>query len=189
LRGNPEENPPWPVMGFIAIESSSEKVGSSRCNPGEAETIARWLKDQYGVILNYARRIDSKLQTKSDIAVFFKTVAIITPFSKQAILINKALKKIGLPAITVGTVHKLQGDERSIVLFSSVYGSNDSSSGKFYDRSSHMLNVAVSRAKNVFLVFGSDNNFGKSNTGNPSGILRKYLKDVEVCSAMRHQKF
>jgi superfamily I DNA and/or RNA helicase len=89
------------------------------------------------------------------------------------------LEEEGISDLTVGTVHSLQGDERLIVIFSSVYGENDRSVGKFYDNGPNMLNVAVSRAKDSFIVFGHPNVFGVTNAGAPSGILRSNLVDLD----------
>ncbi len=131
--------------------------------------------------------LDETLASVDDAAVFQKSVGVVTPFSKQAHLIRQKSKVAGLPSFTVGTVHALQGDEKLVVLFSSVYGINDKNSGKFYDAKPNMLNVAVSRAKDSFIVFGDPNVFGVGSSGSPSGILRNMLElkrvdeDVMVC--------
>ena len=177
LRGVSKTTLPWPSMGFIHSESPSKKIGSSRCNIGEAMKITNWLKINYQQIVTYGRESNPKLQSKNDNDTLLETVAIITPFLKQANLIKQELKKANLPSLTVGTVHTFQGDERRLVLFSSVYGIRDKSESKFYDRSKHLLNVSVSRAKDVFLVFGDSNVFGVGSSETPSGILRKYLID------------
>ncbi|SMG62291.1 hypothetical protein BMETH_1041_0 [methanotrophic bacterial endosymbiont of Bathymodiolus sp.] len=39
-----------------------------------------------------------------------------------------------------------------------------------------MLNVAVSRAKDSFIVFGDPNVFGVDSSGSPSGLLRNRLE-------------
>jgi hypothetical protein len=52
---------------------------------------------------------------------------------------------------------------------------NEKGTGKFYDRGPNMLNVAVSRAKDVFIVFGHSEVFGTENRGTPSGLLRPRL--------------
>ena len=76
----------------------------------------------------------------------------------------------------IGTVHALQGAERPVILFSSVYGPGDTGT-MFFDRDNkpNMLNVAVSRAKDSFIVFGNKNIFD-SQTLKPSGILARHLK-------------
>ncbi len=82
-------------------------------------------------------------------------IGVITPFKSQSILINKILKK-EIPEfakyIDVGTVHTFQGAERKIIIFSSVYGNEDGC--YFINRAPNLMNVAVSRAKDSFLVFG-----------------------------------
>ena len=84
------------------------------------------------------------------------------------------LKEHGITEpIEVGTVHVLQGAERPIVLFSSVYGVNDSP--PFFFDYSNMLNVAVSRAQDCFLVFGNMSNFHQRNSRVASGILARFL--------------
>ena len=179
LRGSPEKQGSWPILGFVPVNSLSQKLGSSRGNPGEAEQIAGWISANKGQIISYARAADKKLSTISDEDVLFKAVGVVTPFSKQSTLISTALKAHGIKKLTVGTVHRLQGDERLFVLFSSVYGENDKNSSKFYDKGCNMLNVAVSRAKDFFWVFGHIDVFGCDSPSLPSSKLRLRLNLVE----------
>ena len=60
-----------------------------------------------------------------------------------------------------------------MVLFSPVYCNRDPK-GYFFDQGLNMLNVAVSRAKDSFLVFG-DMDILDPNLKTPSGILARYL--------------
>jgi hypothetical protein len=179
LRGEPLNGCPWPQMGLLPVNGKSTTRGSSRVNEQEATAISQWLLENRQIIVAYARQIDAKLGELSDDAVLEKAVGVVTPFSRQAALIQKQLKNYGIPKLTVGTVHSLQGDERLLVLFSSVYGEGDQSKGKFYDRSHNMLNVAVSRAKDCFLAFGHPDIFGKDGKERPSGRLRKRLQLVQ----------
>lgn len=166
LRGNADPNHIMPAMSFIHHESISESDGSSRANKSEAEFIANW-------IVKYQNVIFSK-KTKRD------SLAVITPFNRQSLVIKQIFSKHGLSHIPVGTIHTFQGAESSIVIFSSVYGSNNLSGKKFFDRNKNMLNVAVSRAKDHFIVFGHRNVFGASNDGGPSSLLRRYLVNFKV---------
>ena len=175
LRGNPQRHVPWGILSKVSVEEPSRSYGGSRGNPGEAKRIAQWLSAERENILHYARQTNPKLVDKSDEEVLKTSVGIITPFSKQATLIRTELRRQGIDGLTVGTVHSLQGDERLLVLFSSVYGMNEKGTGKFYDRGPNMLNVAVSRAKDVFIVFGHSEVFGTENRGTPSGLLRQRL--------------
>lgn len=175
-RGNPKKKVPWGEMSFIKVTSPSERFGGSRGNVGEAEAIANWLTDNFESIVAYARLQDDTLMHVEDAVVFQKSIGVVTPFSKQAQLIRQKSKNHNLPSFTVGTVHSFQGDEKLVVLFSSVYGINDKNIGKFYDTKPNMLNVAVSRAKDSFIVFGDPNVFGVDSSGSPSGLLRARLK-------------
>ena len=175
-RGSPKKNVPWGEMSFVEVASPSAKFGGSRGNVGEAEAIANWLTDNFASIVAYARTQDDTLIQVDDAVVFQKSIGVVTPFSKQAQLIRQKSKDSNLPSFTIGTVHSLQGDEKLVVLFSSAYGINDKSVGKFYDAKPNMLNVAVSRAKDSFIVFGNPNVFGVDSSGSPSGLLKNRLK-------------
>ena len=180
LRGEPEAAVPWGTMSMIPVSEASKSYGGSRGNPGEAIQIAQWLCEERSKILDYARNTNPKWADKDDGEVLKLAVGIVTPFSKQAALIRTELNKEAISGLTVGTVHSLQGDERLIVIFSSVYGENDRSVGKFYDNGPNMLNVAVSRAKDAFVAFGHPNVFGATNAGSPSGVLRSKLVIQDV---------
>jgi len=175
LRGESKTDVPWGTMSMISVFESSKSYGGSRGNPGEAKSIAQWLLAEREKVLHYARSSNPKWVEKEDDEVLKLAVGIITPFSKQAVLIRGELKSKGITGLTVGTVHSLQGDERLLVIFSSVYGESDLSVGKFYDMGSNMLNVAVSRAKDSFIVFGHPEVFGASSAALPSGVLRSRL--------------
>ncbi len=150
---------PFPCMGHLHIPGRTRQISGSRQNEIEARKIAEWL--------NFQRQLLEDSYRKS-------INEIVTPFSKQAELILKELRKLGLKNITVGTVHRLQGAERNIVIFSSVYDSS-CQGNFFFDRSVNMLNVAVSRAKDSFLVFGDKKIFNSQNYGTPSMLLAKHL--------------
>lgn len=140
-----------PPMGHYHVGAQfSQRIGTSRQNEKEANEIIAWLRT------NYLFLKQRYLETNG--AENFKTegmLGIITPFKSQKKLIEKKLKTV-LPEyrheISVGTVHTFQGAERKIIIFSSVYGSGE---GCFFiNNNESLMNVAVSRAKDSFLVFG-----------------------------------
>ncbi|EEC8991889.1 ATP-binding protein, partial [Escherichia coli] len=145
-RGREESNL-MPAMGYLHIDGKGEQASSgSRYNLLEAETIAAWLaENQQNIEAHYGKSLH-------------EVVGIVTPFSAQVSTIKQALGKQGIStganekSLTVGTVHSLQGAERAIVIFSPVYSKHED--GGFIDSDNSMLNVAVSRAKDSFLVFG-----------------------------------
>jgi len=158
----------FPAMGYLHVDGKGMQAkGGSRYNAFEAETIAAWLvAHKEEIELHYGKELH-------------KLVGIVTPFSAQVNAIGAALHMLGIScsgdenSLTVGTVHALQGAEREIVLFSPVYSKHED--GGFIDNDSSMLNVAVSRAKDSFLVFGDMDLFEIQPTSSPRGLLAKYL--------------
>ena len=166
-------------MAMQAVSSPSQSFGGSRGKPGEAKAIVQWLVAEQDALLSYARLREKKYCEVDDATVLSKILGIINPFSKQADLIRSELRAASIEGGTAGTVHSLQGDERLAVLFSSVYGKNNKDSGKYSDAGPNMLNVAVSRAKDLFIVFGDPNVFGVITAGSPSGLLSQRLVLLE----------
>ena len=183
LRGRGEDDVQYPLqrenyphMGYKNLFSATSlQIGTSRCNKLEAEKIARWISFHYPEIRErYLQNTDCK---RSEI------LAIITPFKVQVGVIKKQLRAICKEyeqEISVGTVHTFQGGERRIIIFSTVYGNKDGCS--FIDKNKSIINVAVSRAKDAFWVFG---NYGclSPATNAPSNLLKKYIAGHEVGTA------
>jgi AAA domain len=166
-----------PAFGRLDVQGRDKKVGTSRQNHDEAAAIVAWLKDNRERIENHYR--DKETQEKMPL---WRSVGVVTPFSTQANLIERLLRK-AMPdlarkntKLTVGTVHALQGAERNIVIFSPTYGQGYNG-GIFFDKSPNMLNVAVSRAKDSFLVIGNLALFDQTKKSKPSGLLATYLSD------------
>ena len=149
-----------PAFGWAHIGGTCRKVGTSRLNQEEADEIVRWIG---------SRRKEFEAAYRLPIS---KIVAVITPFAAQRRALSSALGQ-KYPKLVVGTVNALQGAECPIVIFSSVY--DQSYTGPlFFDRGPNMLNVAVSRAKDSFLVFG-DMGIFESEGSSPSSLLRRFL--------------
>ncbi|MFK4567862.1 AAA domain-containing protein [Enterococcus sp. UD-01] len=153
-----------PPMGYGHIIGKMARKDNSMANIIEARTIANWINDQKDTLLEMYNK-----QTIGEV------IAVVTPFKAQKIVINKELKKLGFKEneIVVGTVHALQGAEKSVVIFSTVYDFSYKGT-YFFDKSVHMLNVAVSRAKDSFLVFGDTNIFSLEGNS-PSSQLAKII--------------
>jgi hypothetical protein len=167
-RGTSGDSTKYPPLGYLHVDGlCSQNSGGSRYNELEAETIASWLHENR-----------SQLESEYGSSVE-DSIGIVTPFSAQVSLIQIACEKYGFKAakkkggITIGTVHALQGAERNLVIFSPVYSRHND--GGFIDSSSSMLNVAVSRAKNSFMVFGDMDVISASPKSQPRGVLAKYL--------------
>jgi len=158
------EGLPLPSLGWAHVHHRSERRGSSRFNPGQARALAEWLRDRAPELRDHYR------------VTLGEIVGIITPFAAQRAALKEELRRAGLAdaGIEVGTVHTFQGAERPVMLFSSVYSRDDGGS-YFYDVGPNMLNVAVSRARDAFIVFGDMTTFDPRLTSRPSGLLAKHL--------------
>jgi len=155
--------PPVRPMAYANVRGEEVRSGGSRSNPLEARAIAQWIaKNKDAWTKHYGKPIE-------------EIVAVVTPFKPQASELQKALRSedASLARVTAGTVHSLQGAERQIVVFSPVY-QYENAKGLFFDKKPNMMNVAVSRAKDSFVVIGDARIFdGNGNT--PSALLGKYL--------------
>lgn len=142
---------PHPFLFREVVGSEDRRRGSSRVNLAEAEAIAQWIEEHWNHFCEVYKALGAPDKEKS---VF----GVVTPFAAQASVIRQALGRVlgtdRAKLVTVGTAHALQGAERSIVLFSSVYGDNSGQAG-FIDSTLELMNVAVSRAKDLFIVFGA----------------------------------
>lgn len=163
-----------PAFGYFGVVGVDKVVAKSRRNIEEAAAIVAWLN-------KYRERIEGHYLDEHGLRTpLWKLVGIITPFACQVGAIEQQLRK-KMPdlarkesRLTVGTVHALQGAERAIVIFSPTYGSAYTG-GTFFDQKPNMLNVAVSRAKDSFLVFGNLSLFNAKIRSRPSGLLAAYL--------------
>ena len=171
LRGSAKTDNPYEPMLCIHVEGKSTVRNKARYNDAECDAICKWLTEQRGTIEN--KYIDGK-----DYCCLEDIVGILTPFVEQKNQLRRALRRAGFDVehFKLGTVHALQGAERPIVLFSAVYGPGDVGT-MFFDKGGkpNMLNVAVSRAKDSFIVFANKKIFDP-NTNTPSGILARHLK-------------
>lgn len=145
------------------MEGKSICLGSSRINEAEIEAIVNWMqRNQETIIRTHGRG-------KKEI---FEIVGIVTPFNAQARRIKAALPE-QFEGITVGTVRSLQGAEREVILFSSVYTTQDGAA-KMLNEKPNLINVAVSRAKESFIVFGDTNILNPDNE-NFTAILGRHV--------------
>ncbi len=170
-RGSANLESPYPPFGYLHVDGLAELFGGSRGNKLEAETVASWLaSNQKQIEEHFGEPLE-------------KAVGVITPFSAQVAAISEACVAHGIPVgkgegqLTVGTVHSLQGAERKLVIFSPVYTKH--SNGGFIDMNTTMLNVAVSRAKDSFLVFGDMDIIAAAHKSKPRGLLSKYLFNLD----------
>lgn len=92
------------------------------------------------------------------------TIGVVTPFRAQANLISRIVnddsalqRKLLSHDFLVDTVHKFQGDERDVMIFSTVVSKNMPRSAIWFmgnENSGNLFNVAQTRARAMLLVVG-----------------------------------
>ena len=104
------------------------------------------------------REAEEVVESVREIGARYKDIGVIAPFDAQVNLIKTRLVEAGYPDIPVATVHKFQGRENEAIVLSTT--TNQATS--FVD-DSHLLNVAVSRAKKRFILVTTGNDIADGN--------------------------
>ena len=122
---------------------------------------------------------------------FNGTVGITTPFRKQANKIRELVEQdkelsalIPKHDLIIDTVHKFQGDERDVIIFSPVVSRNISQSSlNFLKNQGNVFNVAVTRARSCLVTVG-DFNICKSSSVE---FLKSFAEHNETVSNRNSQ--
>lgn len=129
---------------LIAMTDESDSPALKICTTGEG---------------NFARGTINRRQAEMiakevipELIKDYSDIGIISPYNDQVKLIETELNKEGINDIPVATVHKFQGRENDVIILSTV----DNQIREFVD-DPHLLNVAVSRAKKLFILVVSGN--------------------------------
>ncbi|CRL04850.1 CLUMA_CG017902, isoform A [Clunio marinus] len=109
---------------------------------------------------NELNAIMSLLIKMSMCNVPLKDVGVITPYALQVKKIQKRVSEVIADTdLKVGTVEEFQGQERSVILVSTVRTEHKFSQDKTYNlgfiHCNKRMNVAISRAKSLLVVFGN----------------------------------
>ena len=145
----PPENNKGPVFGMqwmnvIGHTIRPEKGGAY--NAEEADGVIRMLR-HLAYDLNYEG-----------------TIGVTTPFHLQAEIITRTLEADAelrnhlelKNKILIDTVHKFQGDERDVIIFSPVVSTNaPSQSLSFLKSTGNLFNVAITRARSLLVTIGN----------------------------------
>lgn len=171
-------------------DSNDSPAGSSRQNTAEAKAIAQWIVQNYATYFEIYHHQEANPNKK---IAEDQLIGVVTPFSAQARTIEQEIRSaaaaatgsLNLPEnlankITVGTAHRLQGAERPIVLFSATYGQNSAQAG-FIDANHELINVAVSRAKDLFMVFAAANRWNNGPVFQKMANFATKLDLLEPC--------
>ncbi|MGH8049688.1 MAG: AAA domain-containing protein [Burkholderiales bacterium] len=172
-----KETPPfiYPPMAWVGVASvrGARRHYQSWINEDEVEEIVRWLRHEGPRLLEH--------YNKTTLA---QVVAVIAPFRAQAESLQTALtKQFGEAArdMVINTVHALQGAEKPIVAFSLT----QTVAPFFVDSDGpNLLNVAVSRAQDSFILFAAPSVLKRTGHGKrtaPLDLLIDYLAERGKC--------
>lgn len=108
-----------------------------------------------------------------------KSIGIITPFVNQKKMIEDALAEEGVTNAVCGTVHAFQGDEKDVVLFSTVL-TNQTQAGTYnwLKNNKELLNVATSRARDKLIILADSHNLNRLHQKNEEDDLYELVQYV-----------
>lgn len=114
------------------------------------------------------------------------SVGVVTPFRAQAEKIRKIIEqdknlyenlayRNQTESLIVDTVHKFQGDERDLILFSTVISKNSKQSHiRFLENTGNLFNVAITRARAILVVVGDVTYCSQCNVGYMERFVKYY---------------
>ncbi|MFA7032857.1 MAG: AAA domain-containing protein [Bacilli bacterium] len=108
----------------------------------------------------------------------YKDVGIVTPFVNQVMLINDYLMRAGINDVRAGTIHTLQGSEKSVIIMSAALSPKTGKKTMEWIKNNHeLINVAVTRAKNKLIFVGDKEAIDKlsGNEANDIKVLSDYV--------------
>ncbi|TGB04866.1 DEAD/DEAH box helicase [Halobacillus salinus] len=156
------ESYPYPHIGLSDVKGEVTRYESGMSNQEEAAAVIEWIREHREKLLSF--------YNKDEIS---EVVSIVTPFSEQMELIQEYLELEKIKDLTVGTIHMMQGASSPVILFSSVYREGEAEKLDF-DEDKTLLNVAVSRAKDCFMIIGDERLFDEEGNS-PSSLLKKHV--------------
>jgi len=114
------------------------------------------------------------------------TIGVVTPFTAQVGLIDRLISQDSELSsellkhdFLVETVHKFQGDERDVMIFSPVVSKNIQQGAlSFLQNTGNLFNVAITRARAFLLVVGDINMISKCGVKYLEHFAR-YVKNLE----------
>jgi superfamily I DNA and/or RNA helicase len=91
------------------------------------------------------------------------TIGVISPYRLQALALTEGLQErwTNFPKDSLGTVHAFQGGQKSAIILSTCQCQAQDSLW-FINRSPNLLNVAVGRARELFILVGNLDHLSQS---------------------------
>ncbi|XP_067448390.1 putative helicase mov-10-B.2 [Thunnus thynnus] len=133
----------------------------------EASSPSFFNRAEVEVLMDYVKKLLETQAKKGLATIKPRDIGIIAPYRKQVQKIRKALEKVGkdlkctdMDKLKVGSVEEFQGQERRVILVSTVRSSRDYSEidkqfNLGFVKNEKRFNVAVTRAKALLIVVGN----------------------------------
>ncbi|XP_041801095.1 putative helicase mov-10-B.1 [Chelmon rostratus] len=170
-----------PTKGFPVIFH-----GVSGVNEREASSPSVFNRAEVLVLIDYIKKLLQTSNERGRATILPSDIGIIAPYRKQVQKIHQALDKVGkdlkikdLSGLKVGSVEEFQGQERRVILVSTVrshhaQGGFDEKFNLGFVKNDKRFNVAVTRAKALLIVVGNPSALAKDDTWSE---FIKYCKD------------
>ena len=156
-------SPDKPVV-FVLFSKTENRIGTSFCNPTEAEAVAK--------IVNYL--IHHKVSTQQ--------IAILTPYLGQLKCIQEVCQQEKIHVTNLHTIDSFQGREADVVIFSAVRCNAEGELGFMSDK--YRINVLLTRARHGLIGIGC-----KKTLSIGSCIWQKWLENVQMISCSDFDTF
>ena len=149
-------------MGANLIACHVEGQHTDHVNQSEIEVVEVLIKEllEAGYNLNSNNNSDN--------------IGVISPYRRQADALTNSLRSrwSDFPSLSMGTVHTFQGGQKSVIILSTRQ-CHSKDSLWFINRRPNLLNVAVSRARELFILVG---NLKLLREGEYSKLLVEYIE-------------
>ncbi|KAJ0981677.1 hypothetical protein J5N97_009932 [Dioscorea zingiberensis] len=136
-------NKAFPVL-FVGIQGCDEREGS---NPSWFNRI------EASKVIEIIRKLTSTGLSEAEIG-------IITPYRQQVLKLKKALESLEMPDLKVGSVEQFQGQERQVIIISTVrstikHNGFDLAHNLGFLSNPRRYNVSITRAKSLLIIVGN----------------------------------
>ncbi|MBD2303177.1 ATP-binding protein [Nostoc sp. FACHB-190] len=160
---------------IIKTEPKASRLGSNliACNvEGKLENNVNWAEvDAVEALIEELLAADYCLNPTDSL----NEIGVISPYRRQVNALTQRLKSrwTNFSDKSIGTVHTFQGGQKSVIIFSTRQCQSTDSLW-FINRRPNLLNVAVSRARELFILVG---NLGRISEGGYSRELVEYIRE------------
>lgn len=178
--------------GRLRVATKYERLNTPR---GDEDVAVQWMdvrgKAQHPAQGSWVNENEAKavVEVLSDLVVrrkYLGTIGVVSPFRAQANRISELVNRnedleqaLMQCEFLADTVHRFQGDERDVIVFSPVVAKGISQGGLgFLRRTGNLFNVAITRARAALYVVGDERECHNSGIDYLSGFV-EYVQNLK----------